>query len=76
MSEIKVTFKNPEEILDFVNKVEKYDCAMDMKRGVFVVDAKSILGIMNLGLNNVINLKIYDDDCEDLKKDIAQYVAA
>lgn len=76
MNELKVTFKNPEEILDFVNKVEKYDCAMDMKRGVFVVDAKSILGIINLGFNNIIDLKVYADDCEELKKDIAQYVAA
>lgn len=76
MNEIKVTFKNPEEILDFVKKVTKYDCPMDMKRGRFVVDAKSILGIMNLGLNNVINLKVYDDDCEQLKQEISQYVAA
>ena len=30
MNEMKITFKKPEEILDFVNKVEKYDCAMDM----------------------------------------------
>ena len=50
---MKITFKKPEEILDFVNKVEKYDCAMDMNRGIYVVDGKSILGIMNLGLNNI-----------------------
>lgn len=31
---------------------------------------------MNLGLNNVINLKVYDDDCEQLKQEISQYVAA
>ena len=47
-------------------KVETYD--MDMKRGRFVVDAKSILGIMNLGLNNVISLQVYGDHCEELKK--------
>ena len=76
MSELKITFRNPEEILDFVNTVEKYDCAMDMKRGRFVVDAKSLLGIMNLGLNNIIELVVYDDDCDQLKQEIAQYVAA
>ena len=53
MSEMLVSFKNPEEILNFVNTVAKYPYDMDMKRGRFVVDAKSILGIMNLGLNNV-----------------------
>ena len=33
-----------------------------------MVDAKSILGIMNLGLNNVISLQVYGDHCEELKK--------
>lgn len=70
MSEMLVSFKNPEEILNFVNTVAKYPYDMDMKRGRFVVDAKSILGIMNLGLNNVISLQVYGDHCEELKKEI------
>lgn len=76
MSELKVMFKNPEEILNFVNAVDKYDFSMDMRRGRFIVDAKSILGVMNLGLNNVIQLNIYDDDCEQLKQEISQYLTA
>ena len=54
MSEMKITFKNPEEILDFVNTVSKYDFDMDLKKGRIVVDAKSLLGIMHLGINNII----------------------
>ena len=42
MSEMLVSFKNPEEILNFVNTVAKYPYDMDMKRGRFVVDAKSL----------------------------------
>lgn len=75
MSEMLVSFKNPEEILNFVNTVAKYPYDMDMKRGRFVVDAKSILGIMNLGLNNVISLQVYGDHCEELKKEISCYAA-
>lgn len=75
MSEMMVKFSKPEEILDFVNKVQKYPFDMDMKRGRFIVDAKSILGIMNLGLNNVIELKVYEDDCSALEQDISEYVA-
>ena len=48
---------------------------MDMKKGRLVVDAKSILGIMNLGLNNVIQLTMYTDDCTDLQEKIAKYAA-
>ena len=56
MCEMKITFKNPEEILDFVNTVSKYDFDMDLKKGRVVVDAKSLLGIMHLGINNIIEL--------------------
>ena len=68
MSEMLVSFKNPEEILNFVNTVAKYPYDMDMKRGRFVVDAKSILGIM-------ISLQVYGDHCEELKKEISRYAA-
>ena len=81
MKEIKamncfnVTFKNPEEILSFLNTVEKYDITMDMKRGRLVVDAKSLLGLMNLGLNNVAELRVYGD-VSQLRQEISRYIAA
>ena len=75
MSEMKITFKNPEEILDFVNTVSKYDFDMDLKKGRIVVDAKSLLGIMHLGINNIIALQVYGDDCEELKQEISKYAA-
>ena len=56
MSTMNITFKHPDEIIDFLNTVCKFDFNMDMRRGRAVVDAKSLLGIMNLGLNNVIEL--------------------
>lgn len=76
MTAFKITFQTPEEILDFVSKVEKYDYAMDMKSGQLTVSAKSILGVMNLGLNSVIDLEIYGDDCGQLEQDISRYIAA
>lgn len=75
MSEMKITFKHPEEIREFVNTVSKYDFDMDMRKGRVVVDAKSLLGIMHLGLNSVMELKMYSDDCEELQKQIAKYAA-
>lgn len=81
MKEIKamncfnVTFKNPEEILSFLNTVEKYDITMDMKRGRLIVDAKSLLGLMNLGLNNVAELRVYGD-VSQLRQEISRYIAA
>ena len=51
MREMNLTFRNPDEVLDFVKTVEQYPFDMDLCRGSVVVDAKSLLGIMNLGFN-------------------------
>ena len=75
MSEMKITFKHPEEIREFVNMVSKYDFDIDVRRGRVVVDAKSLLGIMHLGINNEIALQMYTDDCEELCREIAKYAA-
>ncbi|MCI7181519.1 MAG: HPr family phosphocarrier protein [Schaedlerella sp.] len=76
MSTIKIMFKNPEEIVSFVNTVERYDIPIQMKSDEFIVDAKSILGIMYLGLNNIIEVEVCTEDCEQLKKEILRYRAA
>ena len=34
---------------------------MDLKKGRVVVDAKSLLGIVHLGINNIIELQVYED---------------
>ena len=48
---------------------------MDLRKGRAVVDAKSLLGIMHLGLNNVIELQMYSDHCEELQKELEKYAA-
>lgn len=75
MSEMKLIFNSPDDILDFVNKVEKYPYAMDLKKGRIVIDAKSLLGIMSMGIKSEIELKVYEENCDDLKDEISKYVA-
>lgn len=75
MNKMQITFKNPDEIVDFVNTVCRYEFDMDLKRGKATVDAKSLLGIMYLGLNNVIELQMYSEDCTELKKELEKYAA-
>ena len=60
MSTMNITFKHPDEIIDFLKTV---------------VDAKSLLGIMNLGLNNVIELQMYADDCTELERQLERFAA-
>ena len=92
MSQRTIIFSSPEDVLNFVRTVEKYkgrkkgklDSAelsevlddMDLESGRAVVDAKSLLGLMNLGLNKEIELKVYDENCQDLFDEISEYFAA
>lgn len=50
MSKMQITFKNPEEIVAFVNTVSKYDFDMDMRKGRAVVDANHCLALCTLDL--------------------------
>lgn len=76
MNRMTVVFQNPDDILEFVQKVEKYPYNMDMKRGKYVVDAKSLLGLMNLGFHKEIELEVHEEECEDLRRDIEGFIAA
>ena len=44
--------------------------------GRYIVDAKSLLGLMNLGFDQKIELKVYDEECDDLWKELDKFVAA
>ena len=74
MSTKNVIFSNPGDVIDFVKIVEKYPFDMDMKRGRYIVDAKSLLGLMNLGFDQKIELKVYDEECDDLWKELDKFV--
>ncbi len=52
MQRIHVKFDSVEQASRFVRIVSKYDGDFDLYRGSHCVDAKSILGVMTLGLRS------------------------
>ena len=66
--------------------MENYDIIIPKRRGCYeqnncsiseyVVDAKSLLGLMNLGFHREIELEVHEEECEDLRKDIEEFIAA
>lgn len=73
MSELKLVFHQPEDIMEFVNVVQNFPYDMDMKKGSLIVDAKSLLGLMNLGLQQEVKLQVYEEQCEDLKEAVQKF---
>lgn len=75
MKSVKVFFPSTECVKDFVNVVSAYPYEVDLHSGRYVVDAKSLLGIFSLDLAKPIVCEIYNDNCDDLLKDIGKYIA-
>ena len=75
MGKMKLMFKTPNEIVEFVNTVSKYEFDVDVRRGRVVVDTKSLLGIMHLGLNSTLELQVHSDHCMELQSGLAKYAA-
>lgn len=76
MSKIKIIFKNIDEIQAFINIVNKYPFDMALEREHLEVGATSILGIIYLGLEEEINLRINAEKVDDLKEEIQPFMAA
>lgn len=74
MKSVKVSFPTIDSVKDFVNAVSRYPYEVDLHNGRYVVDAKSLLGIYSLDLTKPIVCEIYNDSCDELIKDIANFV--
>ena len=71
-----IRFNQVEDILDFVSVTKDYPYHMDICYGNHTVDAKSIMGVMAIGLGRDVTLKAYTDDAMDLCKKIEKYAAS
>ena len=53
---------NVDDVSDFVRAAAECDFDVDVKYNRILVDAKSILGVMSMDLNNVLTVKFYGED--------------
>ncbi|MCL2544532.1 MAG: HPr family phosphocarrier protein [Clostridia bacterium] len=74
MKTISIKLPLAENVKAFVSVVNKYPYDIDLRAGRYVVDAKSILGILSLDLAKPITMEVYADDCADLLADIKPFI--
>ncbi|MCL2797465.1 MAG: HPr family phosphocarrier protein [Firmicutes bacterium] len=60
---------------EFVNIVSRYPFDADLRSGRFLVDAKSLLGVLSLDLSKVLVLEIHEDECDELVTDLEKFTA-
>ena len=72
----QVCFKKVEDIVNFVSEVAEAPFHIDACCGSYIVDAKSVLGMMSIGIARNMELKLYtDDNVGELGQVIEAYAA-
>lgn len=70
----KVILRNQKEIMEFISLVERYPYSVDISTDHSTMNAKSLLGMLAMGLNRVIRMDIYADNADDLLRDVNKFV--
>ena len=54
---MKVILDNVNKVRDFVSTCSKFDFDVYMKSGRYIINAKSIMGVLSLNLSNPVDVK-------------------
>ena len=74
MQAVTVTLTQVNEVQQFVNLVSRFPFDVDVVSGRYTVNAKSLLGVYSLDLGRPLQVLLYNDDCEELKKQLEPYM--
>ena len=74
MKSVQIKLDTAEAVKKFVNITARCDYELTLKSGKYVVDAKSILAIFSLDLDEPIVLEIASDDCDDFLTALAPFM--
>ncbi|HBQ63819.1 MAG TPA: serine kinase [Clostridiales bacterium] len=75
MKSFTIQLKSINEVKDFVNTVNRFDCDIDLISGRYVVDAKSIMGIFSLDLSKPIRMEIHADNCSETEEALSKSIS-
>ena len=74
MKRISIHLKDMAEIKRFVNLVAMQDFEIDLISGRYLTDAKSIMGVLSMDLNQPIDMLVHRERCEEFLEAIKDYI--
>ncbi len=74
MKKLTIMLKDINAVKDFVTKVSTFPFDVDLLTGRYIIDAKSIMGVLSLDLSSPLSLVIHSEQCDDILDEIGQYV--
>lgn len=67
-TEVTVLLRDVENAKRFVSEAEKFNGDIDLLSGRYIVNAKSILGVLSLVLTEKMTAQIHSDDPEEITR--------
>ncbi len=75
MAKVDIVLDSIEKVEKFVSNIKAYECDFDLGSSRVMIDAKSILGILSLGLGQPLKLTIHkNDNIDDIMTSIAPFM--
>lgn len=68
MKKITVKINNIEDIKKFQDEITKFETDIDITRGRYIIDAKSMLGILTIDLAKPIDVVLHSDNETEINK--------
>lgn len=69
-----IILRNQKEIKEFVDTVAQYPYSVEVSLGKEQMDAKSILGMLALGTNRVMQMDIHAENADDLLDAVGRFL--
>ena len=67
-NEVYILINTIDKVKEFVKDAESFSCDIDVVRGRYIVDARSILGILSMDLIKPLMVKIHSDDNQEIMR--------
>lgn len=69
-----IILRNQKDVMEFVDIVAQYPYTVEVSLGRETMDAKSVLGMLALGFNRVMNMNIQANDAQDLLEAVSRFL--
>lgn len=74
MKKIEVKLEGISAVKDFVTIANDYKTPIDLVVGRYLIDAKSIMGVLSLDLSQPLTVQIHSDDCPELLERLRRFM--
>ncbi len=64
----RIELKNYDDVTEFVKTASKSHSEINLEGGSVYIDAKSFLGVLSMGINRKLNVRVIGEDKEFISK--------